>query len=601
MRRFAQFIAASCVVLVVVSGCAKHDSAGSMTAPKPTEFTSATVDAFVADLAKAGIGVYPPGSATPLVKVDAPGPLALSQDQAASAALGAWAHAGLSGSDVDKLAAMPPLADGAQAIPAALFIAGWAQVAASPAATMAKAILGEQDWSHYQQAVFPAAVLALFAADVAVMGGAGSGGAGGGAAAAESVCEQFKGFISGTIEKVFAAIGRFQLKGFTGKVLKDIFIFVGNTGAILGNLALDTVKFVVVNGIEVALGSVLNGIAAVASIAAVVSNIVLILQPWTGDVRPDPLISRRDESAHPGTVTLTMRGITGNSDWPAEVTGCARAVGVTLPSLKPKDADLTWTITNQHPAPMIVTKSETAVLKDDGTATMQFETLPETPEVAKGEEQTDGIVLVDIAVHRKDLDEVEKLITGEIFKFLPALVDKTFGGAIRDIVNPQIHKLLQPLTTLRDMTVKTVIPVNYHTKNDDKTAKPGGSGTGRTGKLVVPNGCPTAAVSEFGYSGTGSQTVDGVLTCWWMGRSEQLGVAITDKKPTAPLCPAAEPIAIPGAEAAWIDNGTSGDSRCSNAATVDVVVSNGTLRVSGGDRHSRDEVIAIAKRILGVS
>ncbi|MBV1856369.1 hypothetical protein [Catellatospora tritici] len=589
MRRFKPFIAASCVVLAVASGCTSSTAKGDASAPK--EFTSATIDSFVADLAEAGVAVYPTGSTTPVVKVDSPGPLALSQEQAGSAALGAWAHAGLSGSDVDKLAAMPPLALGAQPIPAALLIAGWSQVAPSPAAKMAKKILGEQDWSHYQQAVFPAAVLALFAADVAAMGrSAGTGGAGGGAAAADSVCEQFKGFISSTIEKVFAAIGRFEVKGFTGDVLKDIFIFIRDTGAVLGNLALDTVKFLVVNGVEVALGPVLNGIAAVAGIAAVVSSIVLILQPWTADVRPDPLISRRDESAHAGTVTLTMRGITGNTDWPAELTGCAGAAGVTLPSLRPKDANLSWTITNQHPAPMIVEKSDTAVLKDDGTATMRFETLPETPDVAKGEEQIDGVALLDIVVHRKDLDQVHKLITGEIFKFLPALVDKTFGGTIRDIVDPQIQKLLQPLTTLRDMTVKTVIPVNYHTKEDDKTAKPGGPSASPIGKLTVPDGCPTTAVSGFGFQSIGSQVVDGVLTCFYSRGRAQLGVGITHQKASAPPCPG-ESIDVPGADAACFDNGAFGDPG------VRVFVSDGGLLVAGGGA-GRDELIAIAEQIL---
>lgn len=80
MSRFARLIAASCAVLVVASGCTKSKTDGEATAPR--EFTSATIDKFVADLARAGIAVYPAGSTTPLVKVDAPGPLALSQDQA---------------------------------------------------------------------------------------------------------------------------------------------------------------------------------------------------------------------------------------------------------------------------------------------------------------------------------------------------------------------------------------------------------------------------------------------------------------------------------------------------------------------------------------
>ncbi|HCT77483.1 MAG TPA: hypothetical protein DGT23_12990, partial [Micromonosporaceae bacterium] len=451
----------------------------------------------------------------------------------------------------------------------------------------------------------------------------GAGGAGGGGnlvkEAADSVCEQFKGFIFGTIEKVFAAIGRFEVKGFTGNLLKDIFIFIRNSGAVLGNLALDTVKFVVVNGIEVALGAVLNGIAAVASIAAVITNIVLILQPWTSDVRPDPLISRRNESANPGTVKLTMRGITGRNNWPTELTGCARAAGITLPSLKPKDADLTWTITNQHPAPMIVKKSDTAVLKDDGTATMQFETLPEPPEVVKdGEEQTDGIALLDIAVHRKDLDQVHKLINDEIFKLLPALVDKTFGGAIRDVIRPQIQKLLQPLETLRDITVKTVIPVNYHTKKDDKTAKPGAPGIGPGGKRgsvptlcpgveVITRGSPRPPVNAGGWEFDGAILPEhlipqGSKTCGysaWLGakdpvtgfqQAEQIGLFISSDAETMPAN--ARPVAIPGTDRAWFEG------------ILKVVVDGRTLGIEIRIRTTEDldaTAISVAKVVLGVA
>jgi hypothetical protein len=79
----ARALMAAAVAVTLLAGCTKSTTHADATAP--TEFTSATIDSFVADLAKAGVAVYPTGSTTPMVKVDTPGPLALSQDQAGSA------------------------------------------------------------------------------------------------------------------------------------------------------------------------------------------------------------------------------------------------------------------------------------------------------------------------------------------------------------------------------------------------------------------------------------------------------------------------------------------------------------------------------------
>ncbi|WP_322755916.1 hypothetical protein [Frankia sp. Cas3] len=540
--RLSRLVAVGAVVLVALAACSSDGSAGVAAGRQSVSqqpFTQATVDAFVADLAEAGIPVYPTGSTTPLVPVRAPGPLALSQDQAASAALGAWGHSGLTGSAVDSLAQLAPLADGAQPIPASLFVEAWSQVAPGPAAALAKKILGDQDWSHYDQVVLPAAVLALFAsAAVATTGGDGGGGqantptrgataggavgttAGAGtraqpialaeaaatrgpvaAPAGTSVCEQFQGFVPNTIEKVFTAIGHIELVDFNGNVLHDIFAFIRNRVADVGNLALDTVHFIVVNGVQLAVGPVLNGIAAVASVLAVASNIVLVLQPWTSATQPDPRILTRDTSTHPGTLTLTMRGVTGANDWPTEISGCARASGVDLPSLQPRDGDLTWTIVAQDPMPMITKIREDGKLHTDGTATMGYETIPEPPEIQDGEVLYNGSATVDTAVHRKDLDQLEDLVKGQIYRFVPAAVDQVFGGAIRDLVDPQIHRLLAPLTTLRDMTVRSTLRLNYHDP-ETSTRKPGTPGAPPKAKpLQIPNQCPsqdavTAAVGQ---------------------------------------------------------------------------------------------------------
>jgi hypothetical protein len=138
------------------------------------------------------------------------------------------------------------------------------------------------------------------------------------------------------------------------------------------------------------------------------------------------------------------------------------------------------------------------------------------------------------------------------------------------------------------------VPISYHTRAQSPSPRvsPPAIPNPKGGKATLPTACPNAAVAEFGYTSLGSQIVDGVLVCVYQARRAELGVAISDKKATAHTCADAEPIDIPGAEAAWIDNGS-----CGTPAVI-VVVSDGTLKVTGGDR-GRNEIIAVAKRILG--
>ncbi len=243
---------------------------------------------------------------------------------------------------------------------------------------MAKKFLGNQDWTRYEQVVFPSVD----------------------APAGTSACEAFKNAVFGTIDDVFAAVGRFEIKTFTGNVFTDILTFIRNIGALIGNAVLDGARIVLVNGVETALGPIVSAIATVATIAAVAGKIVDVLQPWTSSFVLDPVISRRDTTAHPGKVTLTMNGVTGKEDWP-----------------------------DQNAAPMIAKLTDTSTLDKNSTATMTFETLPESAEVAAGEEHTDGIAHVLVKVHRTDLDKLHELLAREALSLLPAVAQKIFGAS----------------------------------------------------------------------------------------------------------------------------------------------------------------------------
>jgi hypothetical protein len=397
----------------------------------------------------------------------------------------------------------------------------------------------------------------LFAADIAAAGGSANAlpqlSGVNPPAAMQSTCEAFKNAIFGTIEQVFAALGRFQQAGLSGNLWEDILPWIRNAGAVLGNLAIDSIHFVVVNGVKLALGPIVNGIAAIAGVLAVASVIVTTLQAWTGEAIPDPLISRRDALAHPGSLTVRVRGGLVQDDWPPEIAGCARAADVELPSLKPRDAEVTWNLVYQGPSPMIVKKSDSGPLGTDSTAKMNFETIPEPPEVASGDEQTDGIAHVDIKLHRKDLDKLHTLLAGEILRLLPDAVLKVAGPILAGILQPRIAAVLKPLESLRDPTIKAVIPVNYHTKKDDKATPQGGS-TPVIPRAIMPPDCPNDKVAGFGYQLYKRDDVGpGWFNCFYAPPSLALIISVGPfaEGEQDTVLPGVSAFGFPGADAAW--------------------------------------------------
>ncbi|NUT23893.1 MAG: hypothetical protein HOV77_32420 [Hamadaea sp.] len=588
---------------LVLTGCGSSGPSTSQpTASRgrsTVAFTESTVDQYAESLAAAGIGVYRPGESKPLSEVKRPAaPMRLLREQVANAALGVWAYAGLRGRDVDSLVSTPRMVDGAKPIPASLLIIAWAQTAPGAKAELAKQALGTQNWAHYQDVTFPTIVLALFAADVAPAVES-TGGSGGGAQAV-SGCEAVTGFIHTTIEKVFAAIGHIKIVTSSGGWFMDALTFIRNLGAAVVNFGIDKIKAIVIGGVDLALRPVISAIATVASVVAVASQILLFLQPWTGDIRPDPGIARRDASAHDGTMTLRVRaGSNQPQQWPPEIEGCARVAGVTLPSLTPKDADVTWTVFEQAPGPMVVKVSDSGPLAADSTATWRYQTLPEPPDVAEGKLMQDGIVQLSAKVHRKDLDDLHERVTSLLFQGVPTLIQQVTEPFIRSVVGPAIQRLLSPLTALRDVTILGVLPVDYHVPDDEKTAAPGTSVRPGGKVAVLPQGCPDAAAAAFGYGQREVFNHSGVQACSYIGPSKVqlvIGVSKTVSTSPRPDVENLEPVDIPGADAAWSFGGPTGP--LGPEYFVDVIMGDKTLTVAGGE--SRERIIAITRKVLGL-
>jgi hypothetical protein len=149
-----------------------------------------------------------------------------------------------------------------------------------------------------------------------------------------------------------------------------------------------------------------------------------------------------------------------------------------LPSLKPRDADLTWQVISQQPRVLVEPGEADGTVSADGTATMHWKTTVEPPDVASGREQYDGVVRVRATVHRTDLgkftDTLLRLFLGFLPSALPQLVKDTIAGLLR----PKILQAIDGLSSIRDLSVLGNLFPIYHEKEETPTPSPSPSPAG---------------------------------------------------------------------------------------------------------------------------
>lgn len=491
-----------CVVLTVlilgaVSGDVAVAGVAKRSVPRPSTYVAGpfgqkTEDRFVRDLASVGIGVYQIGAAGPVRAVRGRvSPLRLTVDQARSLALGVWSHAGQSGGTLDGFAG-PVRLSSKRSLRSGLVIAAWAKRARTPSAALARRILGHVHWKLYRSVVFPAAVPLLFASDVAMQlrGHARGRRSAIAAAATADPCTAVQSFLTETIDNVFNAIGHIRtdkakIDRLFGKgVFADIVKGVGDILSFGANTLVDAAHQIVLGGVKIPMLAVTNAVAGVAAVVTVVGSVAAELVPWTGRIHgsPNP-IAKGVSAGVPGTLSLDVTAPGGNLQWPAIIAGCAGTLGITLPTLTPRDADVNWNISNQEPGELIVRKSDSGPLDANGTAKLNFETTTETPQEAQGNPRI-GDVLVLVKVHRTDLDQLRDRLTQNLLGGLPTMLKDTIGPSLRAALTPLLNNATNKITTVQDLDVNEVELVRYHVAKPPK--QPPKANDGSVFSLLIP-------------------------------------------------------------------------------------------------------------------
>ena len=431
-------------------------------------FGDANIDATIELLARSGIGTYAtPASGTPVIPVaGTESPVRLLRDQVRAMALEAWASGGIVGSDLDGLVpAEPDLA------PPSWVLAGYVSQVETEGAEVARALMGEPDWSRPEAAVFPQLVLSLFTSDLARERMAEAGVAAGprvssAAHAAVMVdirtaqaglCTQAATFLDATLSRVFAALRLGESGG--GNIVVRIWDFVVSLAE---RVAREVVRALT--------QPVLDLIGRVASMAAMANAIVSVIRPWTVTVVGVPPVTAKGVGGSPGQpgALLVRVDLGGLDDWPAIVEDCARVAGHPLPNLKPEGAPVTWTV-EQYPGGLMAESGRQGRLDAAGQARLEFVTL--TDDIPAPWRDAPGQLAATAVVERPGLERLRDIALDALFGELGRA-----RGAVEPFLRPIIERLTAQVATLISSRAYGPATVIYHvpdaTPEPDRTPGP---------------------------------------------------------------------------------------------------------------------------------
>ena len=460
----------------------------------------------VADFAAVGVGVYADaGQQEPLLAVSTSWPatpIRLLQTQLTAGLLEVADGQGVLGSILDGVIPTDP-----GLAPPSFLIAGWVSGSGSPGALLAHRMMGDHDWTQAPSLLFPGLVLALYSADAArfadALAGPGAalptdasgsatpdqpasrmrapglagvtGSAGLSRPLTVGVCAQVKGFVDNVVTSMFDALGHLQSPQVpsAGNVVLDFFGAGIQTGLNLAvgvvNGLIDAGRFLVVNGIKLAVQPILDQVAKVASALGVVALVTNFLRPWTIRMVTEPASTRKAVGSEPGlagTVGATV-DLGGFDEWPAEIIGCAQTAGVTLPSLKPVGAPITWKF-DQSPGDLAVEDpGKATVLDANAHAELAYTTTQEDEETAKGDVRT-GTMSFHVSIRRKEIADFQQTIGNLLFAQIPSLIAPILSGLLR----PTLDSVLATLPSFLDSTAQVPVPVVYHDSTTTTTTTP---------------------------------------------------------------------------------------------------------------------------------
>jgi hypothetical protein len=386
-----------------------------------------------------------------------PGEIVMVRSQAERLVGEAQGHGGILGADIDALA---PLPEGAP--PMSYFIAAWISQAESPGAKTAARWMGDQDWKHAPDVVFPTAVMALFSADALAHvdaelppAEATSSSAALGMAAtivpaafvqkASGPCTDVTDFLGRTLTAVFDAL---RISPSTISGLPPI---LSATAGFLANLWNTAVSFAegVVNGlIKTLTAPIVQALKVGLGALSVATIVVSYLKTWTLTVDLDPQAADTDTyrfavDAEPDIKgAFVARAPELADDWPPALRDCATVAGVALPQLLAPGSQATWTV--EHNEGVVTFDKLVTPVEADRTMKLPFVTGRETGEVAKGDPAF-GTAIVKVRAPRKELQDFFDFARSQLDSVRDQLLSNIPEARLRAMAKAQIDAIVNPV------------------------------------------------------------------------------------------------------------------------------------------------------------
>ena len=416
-------------------------------------FTSGSVTAAAAVLAGGGIATVADESAsTPLAAVTGPVRMRFTQAQVRAMALQVSDHGGVLGSALDATT-ITPTGD----VPVSYLLAAWVSTGTSSGAATIRTVMGTQDWSDAPAVVFPTIALPLFVSDViaATSGAPGAAASGADSSAyrsriggphiepaalpadlASAPCTLVSGFIQGVLNTVFNALTLTAPSGSgVGASIGGFFVGIWNVAITLAQQALQGL-------IKAVTGPVVHAIQSIAGAVAVISEVASYLSPWSVKVTADPTSIAAGDS---GSFTGVVDGGSGGADFPAAITDCASAAGVTLPSLSAGGADATWSLGGQLQA-----SDDTSVTLDrNASTTMNFSSTKDSSADCNARAAAGSTGSGELTVTRPAVKDLQALVNSMITTGL-GVAGSVVGPIVQSILQPVVGAILAKLDSLTE-------------------------------------------------------------------------------------------------------------------------------------------------------
>jgi hypothetical protein len=422
--------------------------------------------------------------------VDAPAPvssapsLTLTRAQVQFMEAEASTRGGLRGDVLDAAGGGAP-----SGVPMSAVLAGYVRGVQTPAAEFARSVMAGQDLTHPDGAVFPTAVLVLFAADAAKafapdqvtpsglrrsslsnVAAAPTRRAGGG------ICSDVTKSIFDAVESLFAKIHIPPGKvGDTGSSFLNG-VLQGLTDVVVGslNFIIDAAKTLIVNGIKYLLDQVLSVVAEVAAAAALIGNFVSAVRPWKLELTPEASATSKgiDPDRVYDSVTAKAILVGPTDDWPDWFADCSKTAGVPLPSLLPVDAGVVWKVSVLSADLMKESEDqipkETKLHKDAAggvIAKLGLVTGMESVAQAETGQPQEGSAWISVTARREQIADLRKTLiaavndlAGRVLVVVPAIIRDYLLKLVAEAADSSSDKL----ASLLDASTVSIIAVTYH-------------------------------------------------------------------------------------------------------------------------------------------